>query len=195
MSGTSKTVALVCGIALAAGAAYWLRAGRGAAPEGDGAARSTARANDPAATDRGAGPVERASVVEAPNAAAKDAGEVRGAGARREDAGPRQVSESEKALVRGLIKQHPVIEPPEGVGVEATATIPTPWPIDDDSLYLEHGSRDRAGLEAERASIQAILDWQRNGPFEDKASELMPPGMLHAFEVELEWLRERLQEF
>jgi hypothetical protein len=194
MSATSKTIAWLCGLALAAGGTYWLFAGGGATAVGDAAARS---AQDSPSVSAGGAATERESVGAVPTSAAEGAGSERdaGGGAARGEVGPRRVTEAEKASVRDLIKQHPVLEPPEGVHVEARASVATPWPVDDDSLFLKHGGRDRAGLEAECVSIQAILDWQGSGPFESKESDLMPPGMLHAFEVELEWLRQRLQEF
>lgn len=105
----------------------------------------------------------------------------------------RPVTLYERDTVRELIKLH--ADSGQGEKGERDANLPEPaWPVDDDSLFLKYGSLDKARTQEALTSTQAILDWQSDGPFEDKSLELMPPALLRAFELEREWLIQRLQD-
>lgn len=106
----------------------------------------------------------------------------------------RPITLYERDTVRELIKLHVDDGGREDKG-ELGSSLPEPaWPVDEDSLFLKYGSFDKERIQRELSSTQAILDWQSEGPFEDKAAELLPPPLLRAFELEREWLIQRLQD-
>ncbi len=105
----------------------------------------------------------------------------------------RPVTLYERDTVRELIKLH--AESGLGDKGELDSSLPEPaWPVDDDSLFVKYGSFNKARIQEALVSTQAILDWQNEGPFEDKTMELLPPPLLRAFELEREWLIQRLQD-
>jgi len=105
----------------------------------------------------------------------------------------RRITLYERDTVRELIKLH-VDSGRIGNGEGISSLSEPAWPVDEDSMFLKYGSFDKARTQAELASIQAILDWQSEGPFEDKTLELMPLPLMRAFELEREWLIQRVQD-
>lgn len=132
--------------------------------------------------------------VEPPEAvAAKSAAD----GGRKDAAGEtparRKVTEAEKESVRELMKLHNTVA--QGQGEAAVSSVPSEIPgTDGDSLFLKYGSFDRTQITNELESLEAILVWQNEGPFESKELEILSPELVRTFEIEIEWLRERLAE-
>lgn len=102
---------------------------------------------------------------------------------------PRKVTESEKDTVRELIKQFSAAPAPDADPFAPQSEVEA-WPTDDDSLFLKYGGFQGPAADEAIASLQAILDWQRDGPFENKVAEVLPEPIVRALEAELEWLRD-----
>ncbi len=182
---------LLVGAALAVGIVAYRS--RGGGPDTSSAPAATRPADDAPSPYQARGSLEstaadastdglRATV----SSAGTPAGSADGPPARR------PITLYERDTVRELIKLHAGLETPQGVVLDSNLPDPA-WPVDDDSLFLKYGSFDKARTQAELASIQAILDWQNDGPFEDKHLEILPPALLRAFELEREWLAQRVQ--
>lgn len=100
----------------------------------------------------------------------------------------RPVREDEKAAVRELIKLFGAAQAPEAVGDESER----PPGTEPDSLFLKYGSYDVRRLQEEHASLRAILAWQDNGPFDDKAAEMLPAILRRTMEYELDYLEQKI---
>jgi len=100
----------------------------------------------------------------------------------------RPLTEADRQTVRELVKQLRS-QADDSAESSAGAAVESAWPTDDDSLFLKYGSFTRGAVDDVIASWQAILDWQRDGPFENKASEVLPESALLALQTELDWLR------
>jgi hypothetical protein len=190
---TILAVILSAGVA-AAGAVLWLRTEHAETP-----AQAPARQPDTSTskTEPSLSPVTSERVDPGTVAANAETSSEKDAAAtgERHDVSPvrRKVTESEKEAVRSLVK----LSPPEQTYDLTISDSVTPTNIpgtDDDSFLVKYGSFNEAGLRDSLESLQAILEWQDQGPFEDKATELMPPQMRRAFELEIEWLERKIAE-
>lgn len=100
----------------------------------------------------------------------------------------REATPLEKQSVRELVKLH---VPDEDNGI-ADPVAGVPQGYDQDSLMLKYGSYDVRQLQEAHASVRAILEWQVNGPFTDKGTEILPGELLRGMEIEREWLEQTI---
>jgi len=188
---SSKTVAvLVVAVLAAGGIAYWTtrKGASGAALESTAETVSRSAPDQPPAEGRVGGERTDASEPAHEAAQAEPAAERVDPGARR------KVTEDEKEAIRELMRVHQ--KQTGGANADemsADAAVPSIVPgTDPDSLFLKYGSMSEDDKRESLVSLRAILDWQDQGPFEDKSIELLAPEFRLAFEREIEWLERNL---
>ncbi|MCC7014349.1 MAG: hypothetical protein IT454_17450 [Planctomycetes bacterium] len=190
---SARTIfALTLAAAVAAGGAYWLtrgpqtgQAAQSVGPQGPKDAPRTSEPLTPVAPERTPTTDEPATTNGAASVAARD-GDRKEAGAVL-----RKANEQDKELVRSLMKMHAMVDKDTSIKSSLDAPIPG---TDDDSFFLKYGSFTRPQLEESLESLQAILVWQDEGPFENKAIEVLPPELVRSFELEIDWLQRYLAE-
>jgi len=93
-----------------------------------------------------------------------------------------------RRLAAELLKLHSV-DGGDELNAQAAA-----WPVDSDSLLAKYAALDKAGVAKVHADIHGLIEWQGQGPFENKQAELLPYRVMLALETERDWLQVRLGE-